>query len=271
MIFYNSSMPRSGSTLLQNILAQNPEVHATPTDGSLELLFGARYNFTNSPEFAAQDTELMTKAWRGFCKGGLEGYVKNLSDKPHTCIKSRGIGNSYDWYSAFMGEDIKVLCTVRDIRAILSSMEKIFRKDSERARDIENPGKMSGTTTEKRVDIWLQSPPVGMALERFQQMAKEGINRKCKMIKFERLTTDPETVMKEVYEYLELPYFKHDFNNVEQITVEDDAAYGLTSDLHKVRKEIKPIPMDYNKILGKDLSNHVHKVCGGYQSDFGYF
>ncbi len=32
-IFYQSSLPRAGSTLLQNILAQNPDIYATPTSG----------------------------------------------------------------------------------------------------------------------------------------------------------------------------------------------------------------------------------------------
>ena len=41
-IFFQSSLPRSGSTLLQNILAQRNDMYATPTSGVLELLYGAR-------------------------------------------------------------------------------------------------------------------------------------------------------------------------------------------------------------------------------------
>jgi hypothetical protein len=50
-LFFQSSLPRAGSTLLQNILAQNPSIYATPTSGVLELIFAARGNYTNSPEF----------------------------------------------------------------------------------------------------------------------------------------------------------------------------------------------------------------------------
>ena len=58
-ILFNSSMPRSGSTLLQNIFNQNPHFYATPTDGVIELLAGARERFTTAPEFkAAIDQEL---------------------------------------------------------------------------------------------------------------------------------------------------------------------------------------------------------------------
>jgi hypothetical protein len=37
-IFYNASLPRAGSTLLQNILMQNPEIYSTPTSGIIEFL-----------------------------------------------------------------------------------------------------------------------------------------------------------------------------------------------------------------------------------------
>ena len=58
-IFFQSSMPRAGSTLLQNILAQNPDIYATPTSGVLELTYAARSMFTESAEFKAQDTKTM--------------------------------------------------------------------------------------------------------------------------------------------------------------------------------------------------------------------
>ena len=32
-VFFQSSLPRAGSTLLQNILGQNPEFYVTPTSG----------------------------------------------------------------------------------------------------------------------------------------------------------------------------------------------------------------------------------------------
>ena len=63
-LFYQSSLPRSGSTLLQNILAQNPDIYATPTSGVLELIVGARGNYTNTEEFKAQDHELMKNGWK---------------------------------------------------------------------------------------------------------------------------------------------------------------------------------------------------------------
>ena len=47
-IFFQSSLPRAGSTLLQNILGQNPDFYVTPTSGVLELVYAARNNYSTS-------------------------------------------------------------------------------------------------------------------------------------------------------------------------------------------------------------------------------
>lgn len=270
MIFFNSSMPRACSTLLQNILNQNPEIYATSTDGSLELLYGARVQFTSSPEFKAQDQELMLKAWRGFCKGALEGYCQNISDKPHTCVKSRGIGVHYKWYSAFMGEDVKVVCMVRNLKSIFSSMEKIYRQNQERHQGIQNHAEMKGTTTAKRIDIWANSQPIGLALERFNQMFLEGTDKKCLFIRAEGLSSNPETEMNKIYKYLGLDVFQHDFNNVQQTTMEDDAVYGLSPTLHKIKSKVEPLVPDYYDILGKDICKWIDNNFAWYQNTFNY-
>ena len=270
MIFFNSSMPRAGSTLLQNILAQNPSIHATPTDGFLELIYGARANFSNNAEFKAQDSEQMLNAWRGFCREGLNGYTKGLSDRPHTCIKSRGIGANYRWFEAFMNEKPKVLCMVRNIKSVLSSMEKIHRANAENLKNIEDPLKLNGLTAESRVQQWLQSPPIGLSLQRFGQMALEGISKECLFIKYEDLTSNPKTTMKSVYSYLELPVYEHDFTNVEQVTVEDDEVYGLTSNLHKIRNVVEYKTPDYKDVLGDGLCKWIDDVCEGYQKAHYY-
>lgn len=86
-LFFNSSLPRAGSTLLQNIIAQNPDFYSTPTSGTLELIYGARANYSNDPTFKAQDTDLMRKGFQSFCNQGLRGYYDAITDKPNVLEK----------------------------------------------------------------------------------------------------------------------------------------------------------------------------------------
>ena len=263
-------MPRACSTLMQNILNQNPDIYATGTDGSLELLFGARRNYTDSAEFKANDHEQMLRAWRGFCKQGIQGYAEGLSEKPNICIKSRGIGIHHNWYSTFMGEDIKVICMVRNLKSLYSSMEKIFRANQENHQFIQNHAEMQGTTTAKRIDIWSNGPPIGLALERFNQMILEGIDKKCLFVKMEDLQKKPEVEIGRVYKYLEMPDYKHDFNNVKQVTQEDDAVYGMAPGLHTMRPKVQYAHPDYYDVLGRDICDYIDNQYRWYQQYFNY-
>ena len=225
-IFFQSSLPRAGSTLLQNVMGQNPEFYVTPTSGVLELVYASRANYTNSPEFKAQDQNLMRDGFLNFCNQGVHGFFNAVTDKPYVLDKSRGWGVHYGFLNSFYPNP-KVICMVRDLRGVYSSMEKNFRKNQHMDSGIVNHAQMQGTTTEKRIDIWSQSQPVGLAIERLQQVFKEGINQNMLFVKFEDFCSNPKTEMQRIYNYLELPYYEHDFNNVEQITQEDDAVYGI--------------------------------------------
>ena len=56
-IFFNSSLPRSGSTLLQNLIAQNPDFYCTPTSGLADYLLGAKNTHSHSQAILSQDKE----------------------------------------------------------------------------------------------------------------------------------------------------------------------------------------------------------------------
>ena len=263
-------MPRSMSTLMQCILNQNPEIQATQTDPVLEYLYGARMNFTNTPEVKSMDKSLALKTWRGFCWGGLEGYSKSYTDKPNLCIKTRGGTIHYKWFESFMPYKPKMICMVRNLKSVFSSMEKIYRKNQEYHQEIQNHSEMKGTSTAKRIDAWCAGPPIGLALERLQQTILEGINKDVLYIRAEDLTSNPQQEMDKIYSYLGMQSYEHDFNNVEQSIKEDDSVYGLTNDLHTIRTKVEPLKEDYNEILGKQICDWIDGKFAWYQQGFGY-
>ena len=268
-LFYQSSFPRAGSTLLQNILAQNPSFHVTPTSGLLELIFGARLNYTNSVEFKAQDSEAMKKAFLAFSRAGMQAYFAALTDKPYVMDKSRGWGIHFDLLQMIFGADPKIICLVRDLRQILASMEKKFRINPDKSRPIENHANLSGTTTLKRALLNLQSVPVGLALDRLLEVHQRGWNKKMLFLRFEDLTQQPAATLDRVYEYLEVPRFNHDFNRVIQVTQEDDQIFGVPG-LHDIRPKIEPLASDYLEVLGRDAVRHVEQNYAWYFQLFGY-
>ena len=266
-IAFQSSLPRSGSTLFSNIVGQNPAFHVTPTSGLLDLLYVARGQFSRGEEFKAQGREEMERAFIGFCRGGLEGYASALTDKPWLLDKSRGWSVHYAFLDAFYPNP-KIVCMIRDPLDILCSMERNFRKAGLRDSGMVNHSEMLNTSLEKRLDHWVVSPPVGLAMERLQETLRQGIDQQMLFIRYEDLCVNPRLELERFYSYVGLPYYgKHDFNNVEQITVEDDEVYGVFGD-HQIRRKVEPQASQALEIFGPGLCDWIRQRYGWFYERF---
>lgn len=265
-IFFQSSLPRSGSTLLQNIMGQNPDFYVSPTSGLLELVFGARANYTNSPEFKAQDADTMKVAFKAFCNAGIIAYYNSITDKKYVIDKSRGWGYYGDFLDFFY-PDPKIICMIRDPRSIFSSMEKNYRKNPDKSKMMTNDAEMKGLTTEQRIDIWANSQPVGLAFQRLYQIVRENRDKKMLFIKYEDLTKNPKRSLESVYKYLEVPLYNHNFDKIDQLTSEDDTIYGIFGD-HQIQPQIKYSEPDYNNVLGVNAALWIKK---NYEWFYDYF
>ena len=269
-VFFQSSMPRSGSTIFQNIIGQNPDFYVTPTSGMLELVFGARANFSTSPEFKAQDAQLMEQGFINFCKQGMEGYFNGITDKKYIMDKSRGWGVYRPFLESFY-PDPKVICLVRDLRSVVASYEKIYRKNPLKHDPIRDDSTGRGTIVHKRVDEWMAATnTIGRAVERIQESMRLGHDSKMLFVRYEDLCLNPEFEMRKVYEFLGLPQFEHDFDNIQQITKEDDEVYGLTSDLHTIRPSLSLNQPDFKQVLGVDICNWLYDTYKWYFDKFNY-
>jgi len=264
-IFFNSSMPRSGSTLLQNILGNNPDIYATPTSGLIEMLNASKKVYSTSAIFKAQDENEMKRAFLYYCRYAMRGYFSGLTEKEYVIDKSRGWAVNSSFIQSFYPNP-KIICIVRDLRDIIASMENNFRKYPYKwdASASEEP---KGVTVGQRVSIWMQSNPVGNTLLNLKETINRGYDKDMLFIKFEDLTSNPEKEMKRVYKYLELPYFKADYTNIQQVTFEDDKFHGRYGD-HKIHSNIQPVKSKAIQLLGSTICNQLKDNNKWY---FDYF
>lgn len=263
-------MPRAGSTLLQNIMGQNPDFYVTPTSGICDILLNLKGNTWNALEFKAQDQNLMEKGFKGMCDGLLHGFFNNITEKKYVIDKSRGWSVTYDFLNFFYPNP-KIVIMIRDLRAIVSSLEKKFRENQHIETGVQNWNEMRGTTTDKRVDIFLhEAPPLQAPIDIIYDIITRRIAQKCLFIKFEDLTQNPEKEIRKIYDYFELPYYDgHNFNNVEQVTKENDVFYKPFGD-HMIRGKIQPVENDYLKILGKHNCDYITNKHAWYYKAFNY-
>jgi sulfotransferase len=255
-------MPRSGSTLLQNILAQNPDVYATPTSGLIELIYGARGNFAEQPEFLSQDRNEMERAFNSFCKEGMQGFANALTERKYYIDKGRSWIYYSDWLERFLPYKPKVITMVRDLRDVFSSQEKLFRKDIIRDNKIMNWMELRNTTIEKRCDFFASAPPIGVFMDKLIEAIR--IPEKTKnilFVKYEDFCLNPDFEMKRIYHFLDIPFYNHDYDFIPQTTHENDDVHILMAD-HKIRNKLELLKSDAHHILGKgacDWITHRYK------------
>lgn len=247
-IIFMSGLPRSGSTLLMNILAQNPKIQPSGTSGLIEVVQGMRNQYTQSNNVKAHDEIEMDTRFKAACKAAIEGWAQG--DGEIYIDKSRAWPQHFEFLEN-IGLKPYIIVTIRDLRAVLSSMEKLYRNNSLRIDPVSG-----NTTTKNRVQVWGGGVPVGESANQIEDVFTRGLKDKICFVKYEDLVIKPFKVLSEIYEYIEEPEYQHEFNEIKQVTQEDDRLHGIP-DLHVIRPELKAVPVDWEEVLGKELSDGI--------------
>jgi len=108
-----------------------------------------------------------------------------------------------------------------------------------------------------------------MAFERLNEIIRQGIDEKIHFVKYEDLCLYPDEELRKIYEYLGVEPFKHDFDNIEQITHEDDSVYGIYGD-HVIKNKLEPQASQAKAVLGKDVTNWIWDNFQWYNERFRY-
>jgi sulfotransferase len=248
-VFLNG-LPRSGSTLLSNILNQNEKFHATHTSGCLETLVGVRNQWHNTVEHKAHPNDV---ALKNVLKAILNAYYEDVN-KPVICDKSRGWTSYIPLIEGLIGEKAKILITIRSIPDIMASIEKLHRKTAaikQPPGEAENFFQMQ--TIAGRCEVWgQQNSFFGLAYARIADSIRSGFRDRMHFIQFDELTSNPKKTMDKIYDFLEEDKINHDFNNVRQVTQEDDSMHGYIG-LHDIRPKVEYFKSDAREILGDEL------------------
>jgi len=238
-IYFISGMPRSGSTLLCNILAQNPRFHSTATSGVLEVLFQLRNYWDKIPEFQAAPREQNEQRKLQVLNGIIYSYFKDV-ERPIVFDKSRGWLAFLEMSKEIINNDIKVLVPVRDLRDVMASIEKLYRKTaSSRQISQEDSAYFRFQTAAGRMEVMMQIDQLcGSAYNRVKDAITRGWGPNMMFVEYGDLTERPKQAMEKIYEFLGEKDFEHDFEHVEQVTTEDDFIH-VFKDLHKIRPKVE--------------------------------
>ena len=242
--YFISGLPRSGSTLLSTILNQNPRFQAA-ISGPLLSHFRSNIEVSNKGNKAEFDENRVKRM-----AGAIVDSFYADSDKEVIFDTNRLWTNLLpplkDLYPY-----TKVICCVRDINWIIDSFENLHQK---------NPFAIS-TVYPDTVDlnVYTRSDSLmsdhGIVKMPYDAL-KSGMTGPHKdmlmFVEYELLCKNPEGMMRAIYNFIDQPYYEHDFNNVETTYDEYDKDINMKG-LHTTRRKVEYI--ERPTILPPDIIN----------------
>lgn len=235
-----SGMPRSGSRLLLNILAQNPRFYPGVPSGLLETLVRARNSWEAIPEHQSISWEVATARKKAVLQGVLNTYWSNTENQVIFDFNRAWLGH-LELFQTISDTQMKALVCVRDLREILASFEMLWRSNTGlRQMHQEQDHYIEMQDISGRCKTWmLPNEVIGIAYRRIQDALARGHGPNMHWVRYEELTETPEQTVNGIYEFLKEPPFRHDFDNVAQVTQESDRIHNI-ADLHKIRSMVSP-------------------------------
>ena len=250
-IYFLAGLPRSGSTLLANILLQHPRLHVTPTSGILDMLVQVRNHWDRNDAIQAMDRKTSEQVKKQVLHAMAQAYFGHV-DKPVCIDKNRYWAEFLEMAAVLVEgrEKVRVLVTVRDMRDVLASFETLYRKTAALGMPpLEAQNELKCKTALGRVELFIdEAQPVGRAYNAIRDAVTRGWVSNMHFVEYNQLTREPAKTLAGIYRFLGEESCEHDFENVEQRTVEDDFVYGF-KDLHVIRPQVRPQEPQWTKVF----------------------
>ena len=225
-LFFLVAQPRSGNTLFTSIMNQNPEIACTPNSITLEImkdLFLLKQTdvFQNYPDHKSLDNVLDSV------------YDIYYKDWPQQYIIDRGpvmTKGNFALMQKHFKRPFKCIVLLRDLMDVLASYMKWYTENPDAF-----PNKFGLKNDEEKLTMVMNK---NGAVAKDLEAIKNSFNYPglCHYVKYDDLVAQPEQEFKKIYKFMELPYFEHRFNNLDQVSVNglyyDDKILG--SNMHKL-------------------------------------
>lgn len=265
-IHFITGVPRSGSTLLCNVLNQNPEFYAGSTS-PLPALVNTLVNcLSNSHEVQAaliNDEENTNIKLDLMVSQVIENWYYDRSG----IIFDKSRGWSFNGLLiAKLFPDAKIITCVRDLRGVFGSVEKQHAKNP----TIDLAATPNDKTIIARADKMLAPDGlIGQCVMGTNDLIAR-MPKRTFIFHYESFTRDPINKMHEFYEFMEMEHYTHDFENIENVSEDVDALYHNKFP-HVGAGKIKPTDLkEWQEYLPSELSNRIFNAYPDYNKNCGY-
>jgi len=228
-IFFLVGLPRAGNTLLSSILNQNPDIAVTANSITPDIIYNVSQikdisNFKNFPDHPSLNNiahhvfDLYYKNWKqpyiiDRSPWGTPGNLKLLRETQ---------------------ENIKIIVLTRDIIEVLASFIRWSQANPNNFMDTVN-----FKTIEEQCDALIGTTMISHNLLAINNLLLRENKSSYHLVRYNDLVKYSERIIKGIYNYLEIPPFKHRYTNLDQFKINgmkyNDSAVG--EKLHSIKTD----------------------------------
>ena len=257
--YFMAGLPRSGSTVLSAILNQNPRFYSGPSSPVLSTMHTVENHLANNELFNGYPKPEQAQLIISNIINQFYSDVEN----PVVIDKNRAWTVRVPYIEGYIGQQAKIICPVRDIDEILTSMIMMIRRNpykegQERINFIdEQLVKLNIPLSDDNRCEYIAGPQgiLGQSLDAIQEGFKQGFSDRIHFVEYKDLVNNSGETLKSLYEFLGEEYYEHTFDGLENQNQEQDLrTYGL-GDMHQVHSKLESTAPDPSEILSKNILN----------------
>ena len=217
-----AGLPRTGSTLLQNLLAQNPDVYSEGNSGLCTVMWDAK---TSCEHNAAQQLigvgkdvtfkNALLKSMPSIYYPDIKGKI--ILDKTRTWVNEANICMA----RSYISEDVKTIVMVRPVEEIVASLVKVSSQDN-----FDFPYK----------ELLSEGGDFLREVHATYSAAKSQ-DPSFLFVSYDDVVSRTDETLARIYNHIGKEPFDHNVHQVEQTVFEDDERNNMVG-MHDIRPEI---------------------------------
>lgn len=253
-LHFITGLPRAGSTLIANLFKQNPETHGESVTSLASLIGSVNANwgvYDTNKEYRNDQAKV------GVLKGIMDGYYSHI-DKPVILDKDRGWIPLIGIVEAVLQKNVKMIVCVRNPAEILASFEKMRKENPLFFTQVDSVLREGSNIATRAYYYSGPEGPLGLSHKNLKDAVTMGYLDRLLFVDYNRFCSTPKAQMKRIYEFLELPNFEHNFENIVQEEHYNDLAVGLPN-LHTIKPTLDKTTVNCVEYLGLDLYEQYNR------------
>jgi len=260
-LHYCLGLPRTASTLIMNILNENPRIFTSGSCCMPYLVDVCQQRSNEVSEFIALDKDVLHNSYINFLRQGMRGWFEAMTDKPIVFSKSR-IWSEWFPTTFAMDPNSKYLVILRDLRDIICSFDSLLWKYpqvSYRDGDGDNP--FHQQSFEHRMEMYCTDVASNLGrplstLPHLMEVVQKNPNSFF-ILRHEDFNEKPREAFQILYQFLGEEYFEHDFDNIPKPDYyEHDTCYRSLVN-HKTRTKLEKLEPRWPKLMTEEQSRTV--------------